>query len=141
MLPLIFPFFKFACIELFSMKSTSNKVFYHLFTFETIKTLSERVHYTWEYDLQAVLWMQHSNEESFWIYETNNCYKNVVYSVECWFINVNFVFFLLFLFILFGFDFYSFLSYILFWVWNESQTWWMNQNLACATPVSQVSWS
>ena len=87
--------------------------------------------------------MKQNNEESFCIHETNNCDKNnIVYSVECWFINVSFVFLLLLLFffyfvlaVLFFFIIYIFFEFrSLGSQAHESQTRWPISTLACITP-------
>ena len=60
-----------------------------------------------------MLWLKQNNEESFWIHKASNYDKNnIVYGIECWFINVNFFF--LFLFFIWFYFFYLFSSYIFF---------------------------
>ena len=90
--------------------------------------------------------MKQINEESFWIYETNNCDKNnTVYSIECWFINVHFVFFLILLILylvlalLFIFTVYIFLEFgKLGSQTHKSQTLWSASTLVCFTPCLLV---
>ena len=61
------------------------------------------------------------------VFEKNNCDKNnIVYSIECLFINVNFVFFLLLFLLLLGFSFYLFVCYRYFFlslgIWDPKLT-------------------
>ena len=115
---------KFACIEFFRTKSTLNKFFIACLDVRNARSKESalrRVHIECENIIckQRFEWSKIIRE--FWIHETNNCDKSsIVYSIECWFIHFNFVFFFLLLFfywvlaLLFIFIIY-FLS---FGVWN-----------------------